>query len=83
MVPVVEASLLVATAAWGESPANRKAGREIRPPPPPMESTSPARKFKGQMIKRDRGFMGAPFAVFVKAEYIKKRKRSQGKTGLV
>ncbi len=70
MVPVVEARLLVATAAWGESPASINAGREIKPPPPPMESISPARKVRGQIIKKEIGFMSFSFG-----KYIKNRKK--------
>ena len=52
-----EASLFVARALCGGSPASKKAGREIRPPPPAMESTRPARKVSGQIIKNGMKFM--------------------------
>src|SRR5262249_24225041 len=43
-VPKVPASLLVATAATGSSPASASAGSVRRPPPPAMASTKPEAK---------------------------------------
>jgi hypothetical protein len=33
-------------------PAKIKAGKEINPPPPAIESTNPARKMRGQTISK-------------------------------
>ena len=50
-VPVAEDSLLVAMALCIGTPASKYAGREIRPPPPAIESTSPARNTNGHTIR--------------------------------
>src|SRR5690606_18995658 len=41
-VPTTDCTLLVAKAAMGGRPAERSAGKAIRPPPPAMASTKPA-----------------------------------------
>ena len=51
-VPVAEDSLLVAIALCMGTPASKYAGREIKPPPPAIESTNPARKTMGHTIKK-------------------------------
>ena len=51
VVPIAEDSLFVAIEVWVGSPAKRYAGSDIRPPPPAIESTNPARKTSGQIIR--------------------------------
>ena len=63
-VPKQADSLLVATVWWIGSPASRYAGREISPPPPPMESTNPARKTMGHTIRKVKG-VSCTITVFI------------------
>ena len=49
---MLEPSLLVAMAFIVGSPASIYEGSEIRPPPPAIESISPAKKTRGQTIKK-------------------------------
>ena len=58
VVPHVEDNLLVAIARCGDNPAIINAGRDINPPPPAIESISPARNRQGQTIKN---MMGVTF----------------------
>ena len=51
VVPMAELSLLVPRATWAGTPAMRYAGKAISPPPPAMESTSPARNTNGHTIR--------------------------------
>ena len=44
--PIVPANLLVAIAADGGNPVNKRAGNAIKPPPPTTESIKAARKPK-------------------------------------
>lgn len=41
MYPAHEAKVLVALAAIGGTPANNRAGKVIKPPPPAMELSTP------------------------------------------
>ena len=50
-VPVAEDNLFVAIALCIGTPASKYAGREIKPPPPAIESTNPARNTNGHTIK--------------------------------
>ena len=50
-VPMTEHILLLPRDRWAGIPAIIKAGREIRPPPPAIESISPARNTRGHTIK--------------------------------
>jgi len=46
-VPQHEENLFVPKANWGGIPTLQYAGREIKPPPPAIESIRPAKKMKG------------------------------------
>ena len=52
-VPKVDESLLVARLACIGMPVSMKAGSEMSPPPPAIESTSPERKRSGQTMRND------------------------------
>ena len=52
VVPGKDASIVVPRAAREGKPLIKKAGREIKPPPPAIASTKPARNTKGHEIKK-------------------------------
>ena len=65
-VPQAEDSLFVAIALWIGSPANRYAGRDISPPPPPTASTKPARNNIGHTIKNAAGVRFTAILLFIR-----------------